>query len=180
MYKVLDNRVQTINPAKSLFAADVLAVAGLMYLGALARIPLPFTPAPLTLQTFVVLTAPFLLGKERALCGIAAYILLGLTANLTGVTMFALASGATYGYLAGFLLAPAIMSYFPRSRVGIPTAMIAASATILLLGTLWLQVFLGISFAQALALGVLPFLPGDAVKLLLAWALVSRLNPKTA
>jgi biotin transport system substrate-specific component len=174
--KVIDNSIQAITPVKSFFAADVLAVAGLMYLGALVRIPLPFTPAPLTLQTFVVLAVPFLVGRERALCGIAAYILLGLTAHMTGVAMFALASGATYGYLAGFLLAPVVMARFPRSNFGVLAAMFSSSAIILLLGTFWLQVFLGISFGNALIIGALPFIPGDAIKLLLAWALVSLMN----
>ncbi len=174
--KVIDKRIQSVAPAKSSFVSDVLAVAGLLYLGAIVRIPLPFTPAPLTLQTFVVLTVPFLVGRERALFGIAAYIFLGLTAHITGVSLFALASGATYGYLAGFLLAPAVIGRFPRSNFGVFAAMFFASVIILLLGAFWLQIFLGISFGQALAVGALPFIPGDAVKLLLAWAFVSRMN----
>lgn len=161
---------------RSVFAFDVLAVVGLMYIGALVRIPLAFTPAPLTLQTLVVLVTPFVLGKERAFSGIALYIILGLTAHISGVTFFAAASGVTYGYLAGFLLTPLVVSRFSQTPIGIATAITTASIMILLLGALWLQVFLGITFAKAMLLGFVPFLPGDMIKAVLACAFVARLN----
>ena len=158
--------------------ADVLGVAGLLFIGAQARIPLPFTPAPLTLQTLVVLAAPFLLGRDRALAGILAYLFLGLTAQVAGVFLFAAASTATYGYLAGFLLAPLVMHLFPRSARGVAAAMALASLVILMLGTLWLQLLLNLSFLQAVAIGMAPFLAGDLIKLALAYKLVLVLNAR--
>lgn len=177
MYKALygDSRAIALSSTTS-FAFDTIGVAGLMYLGALAKIPLPFTPAPFTLQTLVVLVAPFLLGRERAFSGIALYIFLGLTTQITGVAIFAAASGVTYGYLVGFLLTPFVVARFPKTSGGVMTAMTVASALILLLGALWLQVFLHISFGQAVLLGVIPFLPGDIIKIVLASTLVRRMS----
>lgn len=176
MYKALYGDARVMAPTTTSFALDTLGVAGLMYLGALAKVPLPFTPAPLSLQTFVVLTASFLLGRDRAFAGIALFIFLGLTTHITGVAIFAAASGVTYGYLAGFLLTPLVMSRFPKTSVGMMTAMTVASAMILLLGALWLQIFLHITFAQAVLLGVAPFLFGDTLKIALACALVRRMS----
>ncbi len=176
MYKALYYNSQAVPAAYSSNAfLDALGVTGLLYLGALTRIPLPFTPTPLTLQTLVVLAAPYLLGRNRAFAGIALYIFLGLTAHVTGVALFAAASGVTYGYLAGFLAAPLVMTRFSRTPVGVATAMTAASALILLMGAVWLRVYLDISFAQALVLGVAPFLPGDLIKIMLACGIVRRM-----
>ena len=177
MYKALygDSRAIALSNTTS-FAFDTLGVAGLMYIGALTKIPLPFTPAPFTLQTLVVLVAPFLLGRDRAFAGIALFIFLGLTTQITGVAIFAAASGVTYGYLAAFLLTPLVVAYFSKTAIGVLTAMTVASALILLLGALWMQVFLHISFGQAILLGVVPFLPGDLIKIGLACTLVRRMS----
>lgn len=153
---------------------EVLGIAGLLFVGALFRVPLPFTPTPVTLQTLVVLTVPFLSGRGRALSGIALYLVLGLVAQGAGVSLFAVGSSATYGYLAGFLLAPLVMHPFPRTAAGIALAMLLASLMILLLGTLWLWFLLGGAFSHALALGFAPFVVGDAVKAGMAYALVKR------
>lgn len=158
------------------WVADVLGVAGLLFAGALVRLPLPFTPAPLTLQTLVVLAAPFLLGRDRALSGIALYLFLGVSAQMAGYSLFAVASTATYGYLLGFFLAPLVMGLFPITARGTAAAMAVASGLILLLGTLWLQVLLGCSFIQALAIGAAPFLVGDLIKVGIAYKLVHALG----
>lgn len=154
------------------WVAEVLGIAGLLFVSALVRVPLPFTPTPITLQTLVVLTVPFLSGRGRALSGIALYLVLGLVAQGAGVLLFAVGSSATYGYLAGFLLAPLVMYPFPRTATGIALAMLLASLVILLLGTLWLWFLLGGAFSHALALGFAPFVVGDAVKAGIAFALV--------
>lgn len=151
---------------------EVLGIAGLLFIGALVRVPLPFTPTPITLQTLVVLTVPFLSGRGRALSGIALYLFLGLTAQGAGFSLFAVGSSATYGYLAGFLLAPLVMHPFPRTAIGIALAMFLASLIILLFGTLWLWFLLGGAFSHALALGFVPFVAGDSIKAGIAYALV--------
>ena len=81
------------------WAVDVLGVAGLLFTAALIRIPLPFTPVPVTLQTLVILVVPFLLGRERATAGIMLYLLLGMAGQSAGFSLLAVGSTATYGYL---------------------------------------------------------------------------------
>lgn len=147
---------------------DVLAIAGLMALAAQARIPVPFSPAPVTLQTFIVLIAAFLVGAPRASLGMALYVGLGVL----GVPLFAVSSGATLGYLLAFLFVPHVVARFRNALAGLA----AATALIYLLGSAWLAIALGLTVAQAVAVGVLPFLPGDAVKIAAAWALAGRLT----
>ena len=150
-------------------AVDVLGVTGLLFTAALVRIPLPFTPVPVTLQTLVILVVPFLLGRERATAGIVLYLLLGMAGQSAGFSLLAVGSTATYGYLTGFLLAPWILTAFPRSAAGIAGAMLTASLVILMLGSLWLRFMLGGSFGHALTVGFLPFVAGDMVKLIIAY-----------
>jgi biotin transport system substrate-specific component len=142
---------------------DVIGVAGLVALGALIRIPLPFTPVPVTLQTLPVLAAAFAAGRDRAFAGISLYVMLGLL----GAPLFA-AGGATAGYLAGFMAAPLIVSRFRNPLAG----MAAALGMIYLMGAGWLAYLLGLSVMEAVALGVAPFLPGALIKLALALALL--------
>jgi len=151
------------------WAVDVLGVAGLLFTAALIRIPLPFTPVPVTLQTLVILVMPFLLGRERTTAGIVLYLLLGMAGQSAGFSLLAVGSTATYGYLAGFLLAPWILTSFPRSAVGIAGAMLTASVVVLALGSLWLRFLLGCSLGHALIMGFLPFIAGDMVKLVIAY-----------
>lgn len=148
-------------PSRGMRAAlDILAVGGLMALAAQARFLLPFSPVPVTLQTFIALSAGFLVGRHRAAAGIALYCVLGLA----GTPLLAVSSGATLGYLAAFVLAPYITTGFRTPVRG----MLAASLCIYVLGAAWLCLFLRMSLRDACAVGVLPFLPGDAVKLLAA------------
>lgn len=141
-------------------------------LGAYVEIPLPFTPVPLTLQTFFVLAGAAWLGRAWSLGVQATY----LGAGAAGVSVFAGAAmgpahllGPSAGYLWAFLPASFLVaSLWPRAcalglwaRVGL---MSAAALLILALGAAWLGQFLHLSIGQMIAMGVLPFLPGEAVK----------------
>jgi len=153
--------------------ADVLGLAGLLFIGAQLRLPLPFSPAPFTLQVLVVLTAPYFLGRNRATAGTALFILSGLGGHAAGLSLFSTASGATLGYLFGFLLTPWLMSFFSDTSKGTLAAMASSSFMILLLGTIWLHLFLGLSFSRAVLVGLLPFVAGDMVKIGLAYSIVN-------
>ncbi|MFP4499818.1 MAG: biotin transporter BioY [Candidatus Hydrogenedentota bacterium] len=146
---------------------SVMAVAGLMALSAAVKLPLPFSPVPVTLQTFAALVIAYLVGPHRATAGIAAYTALGMV----GAPLFAVAGGATAGYLAAFIAVPYVVTRFRRPLVG----MVAAMACIYALGAGWLVAALGMTPAQALALGIVPFLPGDALKLTAAYGVARRL-----
>lgn len=147
---------------------DVLAIAGLMLAGASIRMPLPFSPVPVSMQTFTALIAAFLVGPRRAGAGIGLYVALGLA----GAPLFTVTSGATLGYLLAFIATPTVVSAFRRPLPG----MLLASVMIYVLGAGWLAVGLGLSAPQAVLLGVVPFVPGDAVKLALAWTVAQGLS----
>jgi biotin transport system substrate-specific component len=147
----------------------LVAVAGLMAIGALVKLPLPFSPVPVTLQTFTALVAAYLVGPRRATAGIAVYTVLGML----GTPLFAVTSGATAGYLAAFIAAPCIVTWFRHPLAG----MTAAMACIYVLGAGWLVLGLGMTLPQAVALGIVPFLPGDLLKLSAAYGVARRLPP---
>ncbi len=175
---------------------DAVAVVGFALLTALAaqvKFHLGFTPVPITGQTFAVLLAGGTLGLSRGAASQALYWVMGLV----GLPFFAggesgweSGTGATMGYLAGFVVASALIGYMAERRadrnfVTSLAAMTMGSVVIYAMGALWLAIDLGIPVANgednALALGVTPFLAGDALKILIAsaitpsaWLLVSR------
>ena len=148
---------------------DVLAVAGLMTLGAWVRIPLPFTPVPVTLQTFCVLLAAFMVGRNRAMTGALVYLALGLA----GAPVLAVGAtfGVTFGYLVGFAAVPWAVARFRNSAAGI----VAATFVIYAFGAAWLSLYMNLSMSAAVMLGVAPFLPGDALKAAAVYAIVHRI-----
>lgn len=161
-------------PTKASFevVSWILAVS-LLVICAQIVIPLPWTPVPVTGQTFGVGLMSLLWGKKRAGLQMATYLGMGFL----GVPVFAagvvggLTFGPTFGYLIGMLLATQVIGAladrgwaysFPKAVL----ALMAGSFVTLSCGWFWLSQMVG--YEQALFSGVLPFLPGDAIKTLLA------------
>lgn len=170
-------------------AAAVLVGGILASLAAQISVPLPFSPVPLTGQTFAVLLVGALLGRTRGTASMALYLfwgLAGLPVFAGGTGGVARLAGPTGGYLLGFLPAAWITGALAQRGWDrrVPTcalAMAIGNAVIYLVGLPWLAAFVGIR--NALPLGLIPFLPGDAVKLLLAvtllpagWRILARLG----
>ena len=166
----------------------ILGSAGFVGLAAQAKFYLPFTPVPVTLTTFAVLICGAALGANRAALGLGLYALLGVV----GVPWFSgLASGwafSSFGYILGYVAAAYLVGRLaergadrtPLRTVGL---MVLGNLAIYAAGVPWLMAFLGVDFGQALFLGVLPFLIGDAIKIALAagvlptaWAALRRLG----
>ncbi len=153
------------------FVLPIMAFTILTSFGALVRIPLPFTPVPITLQTFFVILAGLMLGANRGSISQLLYVLWGIS----GVPLFAggafglaVITGPTGGYLIGFIIAAWLMGN--RAQDQTSTSMLfvwatAATAIILTCGWLWLSLFLGKSMTVAFQLGVLPFIGGAIVKI---------------
>jgi biotin transport system substrate-specific component len=144
-------------------------------LSAFVRIPLPFTPVPLTLQTFFVLLSGALLGSKLGSTSQLAYLLLGLTGYqvFTGTGSGALyLLGPTGGYIVGFVCAAFLVGRFLRadkqSWFKVFVKLLAADFIILFSGTLWLKLSLSCQPTTAFLLGFLPFVPGDILKVILA------------
>ena len=160
----------------------VVSFIALTIAGAYIRIPLFFTPVPITLQTFFVILAGAFLGKKLGLLSQAGYLLVGIF----GLPVFtgAVLLGPTSGYLIGFVLAAWVIGRILGSDQEaafskIAFAMLAGSAILFTTGALWLSVIMHISLSKAFALGVLPFIPGDIVKIMAA-ATIYQLAQKPA
>jgi biotin transport system substrate-specific component len=140
-------------------------------MGSFVRVPLPFTPVPITLQTFFVLLAGAYLGAGAGASSQVLYIVLGAA----GAPIFAGAacglsalSGPTGGYLAGFAVAAFMIGTLKRFFNGSFAPMLVlfslASLVILLCGSLWLKAALNLPLGVAFHMGMLPFIAGDLVK----------------
>jgi biotin transporter BioY len=171
---------------------DIALVVGYAVLTGLAAqvvISLPFTPVPVTGQTFAVLLGAAALGWQRAFLGMALY----LAAGLAGVPWFSQWSGGTdtlaapsFGYIVGFLVAAALVgrlaaSGLDRTPPRVVLTMVAGNLVIYGFGLPWLMASLHVGLSKAIELGVTPFLGGDALKIALAagllpgaWLLVRR------
>ena len=143
-------------------------------------IPLPWTPVPVTGQTLAVLVSGSALGWQAGAASQILYILLG-TVGLpffqNGTSGWDVVSGATGGYLVGFVVCAAIVGVLAqmgqdrRIASSIP-AMLAGSAVIYMFGVPWLAHVLGVDAKRAIELGMAPFVIGDAFKLMAAGLLL--------
>jgi biotin transport system substrate-specific component len=168
-----------------------LIVLGALLIALTARIsfPVPGSPVPVTGQTFGVLLVAGALGMRRGVASISLYVLIGLI----GIPFFAegkggvqVILGATGGYIVGFVVAGALVGRlaelgWDRRLIGALGAMAIGNVVIYLVGVPWLMAVTGYPLSVAIEKGVLPFLIGDAIKLLLAaaafpaaWWLVGR------
>ncbi|HLO32601.1 MAG TPA: biotin transporter BioY, partial [Anaerolineales bacterium] len=155
----------------------ILILLGALFVAALAQIeiPLPFTPVPITGQTFGVLLVGAALGSKRGAASLASYLAMGMF----GLPFFAggahgldIVIGATGGYLVGFILAAYVIGLLAERGL---ERSVRTSIILFLVGTLmiyvcgvsWLAMVLG-GLGKAIAAGLLPFLIGDAIKLIAA------------
>ncbi len=137
--------------------------------------PLPFTPVSISLGTLAIYLSAYVLGMKYSVLSCAAYILLG-SIGLPVFTEFSAGIdkvlGPTGGYMAGYFFIAAIGGFFAEhfngKRIFAVIGMVLGTACCYLLGSLWLARCLEMDFLPALAIGVLPYLPGDAAKIAVA------------
>jgi biotin transport system substrate-specific component len=160
--------------------ALVVLGAALVALAAQITITLSFTPVPITAQTFAVVLVGGSLGVLRGAASLSLYLMLGLV----GVPVYSdggsgwdVVSGATGGYLVGFILAAAVAGLLAERRwdrrlSSSIAAMLTANVVIYLVGVPWLAQAAGYGLEEALEKGLYPFVVGDLAKLYLAGALL--------
>ena len=128
-------------------------------------IPIPVSPVPISLTNLVLLISVYILGWKDASISFIIYLLLGLA----GLPVFSGFSGGlgkiagpTGGYLAGFIFMTVI--------AGLPAVigMALGTAVAYAFGTAWLAIQMDLTFISALSIGVLPYLAGDTLKIILA------------
>ncbi|MER5624181.1 biotin transporter BioY [Streptosporangium sp. NPDC002544] len=157
--------------------ALVVGGAALTGLAAQLSLPLPGSPVPVTGQTFAVVLVGAALGMNRAALSMALYLLAGLA----GVPWFAGGTsgfgGASFGYVIGFIAAAAVVGKLAE-RGGDRTVprtvgtMILGNLVIYAFGLPVLIAVAQTDLATGLAVGVLPFLLGDALKIAIAAGLL--------
>ena len=170
--------LMTPSAATSAVTKAALVVFGSLLLAVSAQFKIPLYPVPVTGQTLVVLLIGMTYGPRLGGITVAAYLFegaLGLPVFAGGAAGVAVLMGPTAGYLFGFLLAAIAIGYLAerglgRTVVSTIAAMVIGNCVIYLCGALWLANFIG--FGQAIAAGVLPFLYGDALKLVVAAGLM--------
>lgn len=165
-----------------------LAIGGSWLLALSARIVVPMAPVPMTMQSLALLLIAAIYGRRLACETVLAYLAqgaLGLPVFASGANGLAYMAGPTGGFLLGFVLTAALVGYFfdrgaGDSRVQAFAALTIGHFVLFVPGVLWLATYAG--FNGAMSTGLVPFIPGTLVKVVLAFALLSargRALPKT-
>lgn len=143
-----------------------------------AYIAIPIGPVPVTLQTLFITLAGLLGGRKIGLSAAGIYLLAGaagLPIFSGGTGGFAHLAGPTGGFLIGIVVCAGVAGIFgdlarsaARRRALLPVLLfigaLAAGASIYLTGVPWLKIYLELSWKQAFAVGLLPFIVGDLLK----------------
>ncbi len=152
--------------------------------GAYVIIPLP--PVPITLQTFVMYLAGALLGGYLGALSQIVYILLGVI----GLPVFAggkaglgVLLGPTGGYLVGFVIGAYVIGKMMESgkrsgHIWIALSLVVATIVLYICGASQLAVVAQLSLKKVIAVGIIPFLAGDAVKIIAATLLIARIRSR--
>lgn len=192
-YDIFRKRYELSVPSKLVLAFGMAALIGLL---AQARVYLPWSPVPVTGQTFAVLLAAVILGRWWGGISLTMYAGLGMA----GVPWFqglngglAYMAGPTGGYIIGFILAALFVGYVTdkyiqsRSFVVMLGLMLFASFILIYVPGLiqlglWLSMVKGepVTFTSLLTIGALPFIAGDITKAVLAAAIARGVTPKQA
>ena len=173
---------------------DVLLVAGgagFVALAAQVSIDLPFTPVPITGQTFAVVLVGAGLGAVLGLASLGLYLFvgaLGAPVYADGMHGWDVLTGPTGGYIVGFVLAAGLTGYLAQRRwdrrfSSAVAAMLTGNVVIYLVGLPWLAEQIDAGLEGTLEAGLYPFVVGDLLKLYLAgallpaaWGLVGRVR----
>ena len=163
--------MQTATKKETALGIRQMAMIGVMTavtcIAAPFSIPIPVSPVPLSLTTFILYLSVYILGTRNAFISYVIYLLLGLVglpvfSGFSGG--FAKLAGPTGGYLIGFLfMIPLTGILFEKTGKSFWKQFGA-----MVLGTVWLCLQLNLDFIGGLGVGVIPYLPGDTAKIILA------------
>ncbi len=149
-----------------------------------AYIAIPIGPVPIVLQNLFIFLAGLLLGPKWGSASVAVYLLagiLGLPVFAGGTGGIGRIVGPTGGYLLGFLPAVYLIGLISkkggRNTIMDVAAMIAGTIVIYTCGVVWLKTLTGMTLAKTLAVGMYPFLIGDAIKIAAALPIAKSLRP---
>lgn len=172
----------------------VIIMACITGVSAQMKFYLPWTPVPITGQTFVVLMSGILLGAYWGGLSQLVYLLIGIAGIpwfSTGKAGLSTLLGPTGGYLIGFIFASLFLGYFVdkyvRSRKFLPMLGLMLVANFIFIygfGIIQLGIWTNfintkeIGFAALMNMGVIPFITGDIIKVLIASGVTKVITPK--
>ncbi len=173
----MEKKLTTYQMAVTALMAAVMCVLG--------PLTVPIGAVPISLANFVICLTAWLLGPKFGTLSVAVYLCIGLI----GVPVFsgygaglAKIAGPTGGYLVGYLLLALIGGLFIEKSNGNPVVsgigLVLGDAACYVLGTVWFMILTGADLVSALGWCVLPYLPGDAVKIALAAVLTMQLDKR--
>ncbi|UCE98170.1 MAG: biotin transporter BioY [Dehalococcoidia bacterium] len=197
-YDVFRWRYELAIPKKIALALGVACLVGLL---AQVRLYIPWSPVPITGQTFAVLLAGVVMGRRWGAISLVIYALLGIAgvpwfSPQAGMPIFSAGgvshlAGPTGGYIIGFILAALVLGYFTdryvkaRGFLSILGLMLFANfALIYLPGLIWLGIWLNIvsgtsiTIPAIIAIGATPFIVGDILKIVAAATVAKSITPK--
>lgn len=172
---------QTSNLRMTVFAALFTA---LIIIGGYLSFPIPFSPVPIALADFFVMLAGLCLGTIWGAASVGLFLflgLLGLPVFVGGKAGLAVFLGPTGGFLIGYLAGGLVMGLSAGKGKFIflkdLLALIAGNVLIFTFGIAWLKLILKISWGKALILGLIPFIAGNAIKIVAALAVIQVIRP---
>lgn len=184
---LITNKIETLTKQQSTLLSISIAFVGSILLTLLARlsIPVPFSPVPITGQTFGILFLGAVLGKRNGTLSVIMYIsegLIGLPVFAGGSMGFLYLLGPTGGYLIGFIPAVFVVGYLSEkgfcNRISTTfLTMLLGTAVIFSFGLSWLAITAGL--ITAFSIGLYPYLIGAGIKIALATVIISSINKIT-
>jgi len=196
LLKVISNRDVFVNKIR--FRKLILSALFAALTAVLSQIVIPIGPVPINFATFSVFCAGALLGAKFGAFSMILWVAIGV-AGVPVFTMFRGGFGAllgpTGGYIAGYIPAAFVIgllveygeknagerntgeSLIKKKIVLYPLFMIAGMFIYFILGTAWFMFSLKTGFRESLMICVIPFLPGEFIKVICATALVIRIRP---
>lgn len=149
-----------------------------------AYVAIPIGPVPIVLQNFFVMLAGLLLGSRWGVAGVGIYLLagaVGLPVFAGGTGGLARFAGPTGGFLLGYLPVVFVIGKMVEGRPPRlwrdAVALILATLLLYLCGVSWLKIVTGMTLTKAVAAGMLPFLPGDGLKIAAAVLAARSIRP---
>ena len=164
----------------------VIGASALMAISAHISVPLFFSPVPVTMQPLAMLLIAFFLGPRRAVASMVVYLLEGLSGlpvfSPAGAGGFAQLIGPTGGFLMATPFAAFVAGYISRKKniAALILAALTAEVVLFAFGASWFTIATHSTLAQATNLAVLPFLPGEVLKIAIAVSAASLWNRRHA
>jgi biotin transport system substrate-specific component len=167
---------------RSLVNDSALILSGAVFTAYAAQLVIPMWPVPITAQTLAVLLVGSVLGVTRGTISLIGYFSMGAMGLPVFSAATSLSFGPTFGYLIGFVAAAAVVGWLSergwhKSVAGVLGSFAIANTVIYLFGLPWLAFVLGNlgaanDFASVATAGLVPFIVGDVLKMILAAALL--------